>query len=187
MDFPCATRDYLFEPLLVSPEASSRIQLSAMSVQLRFNNLQEQKPNNKANARHVLRSVRASKPPESPDLACEATQTDGRPCKVALASDAQDSWCHLHHAEWMDLNARWNKANADADKITVVNSEAAKQKAIKLRLSVNLRRQIRDRFYPRGGDMQDYINWLAKMQTDVRQLADSLLSMHFASHPFTYA
>lgn len=67
--------------------------------------------------------------------------------------------------------------------MTVISSETAKQKVIKLRLSVDLRRQIRDRFYPRWGDIQDYIKWIAKLEADVRQLADSLLST--TPHGFT--
>ena len=58
----------------------------------------------------------------------------------------------------------------------VLSLDVAKQKVLKLRQSVDLRRQIRDRFYPRGGDIQDYIKWLAKLEADVRGLADSLLS-----------
>jgi hypothetical protein len=80
--------------------------------------------------------------------------------------------------EWRDLNAQWSKAHKEAEKLVVLSSETAKQKVIKLRLSVDLRRQIRDRFYPRGGDIQDYIKWIAKLESDVRQLADSLLSMY---------
>lgn len=186
MVLPAATDGIPIEPLVVSLEAPSYIRLSAMSVQLRINSLQDRKLNVRTSARHVLRSVRVPESPGAPGPACEAIQADGRPCKVALASSAQDPWCHRHHSEWIDLNTRWNKANKDAEKVTVVSSETAKQKVIKLRLSVDLRRQIRDRFYPRGGDMQDYIKWLAKLETDVRQLADNLLSMHSLSYASSF-
>jgi hypothetical protein len=149
-----------------------------MSVRLRINNLQERKSSTKTNTRHLLRSIEVPDSPGASGPVCEALQADGRPCKVALNSNVEIPWCPPHHNEWIDLNARWTKAQKETDKLAVVSSETAKQKVIKLRLSVNLRRQIRDRFYPLGGDIQDYIKWIAKLETDVRQLADSLLSMN---------
>lgn len=64
-------------------------------------------------------------------------------------------------------------------KDSVISADIAKQKVMKLRLSVELRRQIRDQFYPRGGDIQDYIKWIHNLENDVRQLADSLLSKKY--------
>jgi hypothetical protein len=169
----------LIDPFQRSLPTSSYIRLQAMSVQLRINSLQDRRPSIKSN--NARRLVRLSDIPESPTIvgpACEALESDGRSCKVALAKSAEDPWCHRHHQEWRDLNARWSKAHKEAEKLVVLSSETAKQKVIKLRLSVDLRRQIRDRFYPRGGDIQDYIKWIAKLESDVRQLADSLLSMY---------
>jgi hypothetical protein len=74
------------------------------------------------------------------------------------------------------MTTRWSKVHKDAERVVVTGLDAAKQKILKLRQSVDLRRQIQDRFYPRGGDIQDYIKWIGKMENDVRQLADALLS-----------
>jgi hypothetical protein len=76
----------------------------------------------------------------------------------------------------MQMTLRWGRVHKDAEKMTVTGLDAAKQKIMKLRQSVDLRRQIQDRFYPRGGDIQDYIKWIHKMENDVRALADTLLS-----------
>lgn len=152
-----------------------------MSLQIRISSFQDRRPTQKNHFRHI---VRINNIPESPGAAgpiCDAVEIDGRPCKISLEAKAADPWCPKHHQEWKNLNSRWSKAVKDAEKIVVVDSEAAKQKVIKLRLSVDLRRQIRDRFYPRGGDIQDYIKWIAKLETDVRQLADSLLSRHLST------
>ncbi|KAH7070148.1 hypothetical protein FB567DRAFT_573641 [Paraphoma chrysanthemicola] len=154
-----------------------------MSVQLRISSLQDRRPTAKGKTRHLLRSTEAPDSTATLGHICEALEPDERPCKVALSSTAQDPWCHKHHQDWTDLNARWSRAQRDAEKISVVDSETAKQKVLKLRLSVDLRRQIRDRFYPRGGDIQDYIKWLAKLENDVRQLADTLLMQNLNRRP----
>jgi hypothetical protein len=167
----------LIEPL-ADAISSSSIHLRAMSVQLRINSLKDWRPNVKGNARHLLRSSEVPGSPTTIGPVCEALELHGRPCKVTLAATAEDPWCNRHHHEWKDLNARWIKTHKEAERLVVVSSETAKQKVIKLRLAIDLRRQIRDRFYPRGGDIQDYIKWVAKLETDVRQLADSLLSMN---------
>jgi len=163
-----------FDESLVNTLPPTFIHLSAMSVQLRIS---DRRPSVKGNSRNLLRSSEVPESPTSLGPVCEALESDGRPCRVALATTAGDPWCHKHHQEWKDLNARWSKTHKEAEKQTVISSETAKQKVMKLRQSVDLRRQIRDRFYPRGGDIQDYIKWIAKLETDVRQLADSLLSM----------
>ncbi|KAH5383217.1 hypothetical protein HBI38_228920 [Parastagonospora nodorum] len=172
------------EPLHRSlPTPRSYIRLLAMSVQLRINGLQARRPSVKGNARRL---VRLSDIPESPTVTgpvCEALELDGRPCQVALAATTKDPWCNRHYHEWKEINARWSKAHREAEKMTVISSETAKQKVIKLRLSVDLRCQIRDRFYPRGGDIQDYIKWIAKLEADVRQLADSLLMQNLNRGP----
>lgn len=150
------------------------IRLSAMSVQLRIT---DRRPSAKANPRTVLRSSDVPSSPTVSGPVCEALEADGRPCKGTHATTSGDPWCSKHHQEWKDINAKWNKVHKEAERQTVTSSENAKQKVLKLRQSVDLRRTIRDRFYPRGGDIQDYIRWIAKLETDVRQLADTLLSM----------
>ncbi|KAH8711892.1 hypothetical protein GQ44DRAFT_689821 [Phaeosphaeriaceae sp. PMI808] len=154
-----------------------------MSVQLRINSVQDRRPSIKGSTRHL---VRASEVPESPTTRgpiCEALELDGRPCKAALTATAEDPFCKRHHREWKDLNTRWSKSSQEAEKIVVISSGTAKQKTIKLRQSIDHRRNIRDRFYPRGGDLQDYIKWIAKIETDVRQLADSLLMQNLNRGP----
>ncbi|KAF2027120.1 hypothetical protein EK21DRAFT_115122 [Setomelanomma holmii] len=154
-----------------------------MSVQLRINSLQDRRSTTKGTTRHLLRLSEVPESPATPGPVCEAVEPNGHPCKVALASTAQDPWCHKHHEEWQSLNGRWTQAQKDAEKVVVVDSNTAKRKVMKLRLSVDLRRQMRDRFYPRGGDIQDYIKWLAKLETDVRQLADTLLMQNLNRGP----
>ncbi|KAF1829402.1 hypothetical protein BDW02DRAFT_642881 [Decorospora gaudefroyi] len=142
-----------------------------MSVQLRISSSQERRPNNfRGNARRLLRLN-------------DAVETDGRACRSALPSGASDPWCERHHEEWKDLIAHWSRTQKDVEKIVVLSVDLAKQKVMKLRQSVELRRQIRDRFYPGGGDIQDYIKWLGKLEGDVRQLADSLLMQNLQRGP----
>jgi hypothetical protein len=79
------------------------------------------------------------------------------------------------------MTMRWAKVHKEAEDLMVTGLDAAKQKIMKLRQSVDLRRVIQDRFYPRGGDIQDYIKWIHKLENDVRALADALLSMRLSS------
>lgn len=119
----------------------------------------------------------APESPTSPGAICEAVEIDSRPCRAELPSSAGEPFCSRHYKEWRELNTRWGKTHKEAEKLVVISLDLAKQKVIKLRQSIDLRRQIRDQFYPRGGDIQDYIKWIAKLENDIRQLADSLLSM----------
>jgi hypothetical protein len=73
------------------------------------------------------------------------------------------------------MTLRWAKIHKEAEKLMVSGLLAATQKTMKLRQSVDLRRLVQDRFYPRGGDIQDYIKWIHKMENDVSALADALL------------
>jgi len=150
------------------------IRLGAMSVQLRIT---DRWPSVKASSRTILRSNDVPPSPTVSGAVCEALEADGRPCKGTHTTTTGDPWCGKHHQEWKDINAKWNRVHKEAERQTVTSSETAKQKVLKLRQSVDLRRTIRDRFYPRGGDIQDYIRWIAKLETDIRQLADTLLSM----------
>lgn len=74
----------------------------------------------------------------------------------------------------------WDKFQREAEKIEVKDPSTATQKMQKLQLAMNLRRRLRERFHTRGVDTPDYTKWIAKVETDTRQLADALLSM---SHP----
>jgi hypothetical protein len=162
-----------------NPCTSSYIHLQATSVQLRINGLQDRRSSERSPSRQLLRLVDVSELLDAYEPSCEALEPSGRPCKVALAATAEDPWCHRHRDEWLDLTTRWIRLQKEAEKLAVIGFESAKQKVLKLRLSVELRRQIRDQFYPRGDDTQDYIKWIVKLETDVRQLADSLLSMSY--------
>lgn len=75
------------------------------------------------------------------------------------------------------MNMAWDKFQKEAEKIEVVNPQTAKQKMQKLQLAMGLRRRLRERFHTRGVDTPDYTKWIAKVETDTRQLADALLSM----------
>ncbi|CAA9966258.1 hypothetical protein PTMSG1_09617 [Pyrenophora teres f. maculata] len=154
-----------------------------MSLQLRISSSHEKRPTFRGNSRRLLRLSDIPESPTTIGAACEAVESDGRACRVALPSGASDPWCERHTEEWKDLNARWGKTQREAERIIVLSLDVAKQKVLKLRQSVELRRQIRDRFYPGGGDIQDYIKWLGKLESDVRQLADSLLMQNLQRGP----
>ncbi|EMD64562.1 hypothetical protein COCSADRAFT_90251 [Bipolaris sorokiniana ND90Pr] len=155
-----------------------------MTVQLRISSSKEQRPIiYRGNTRRLLR---LSDVPDSPKLSgavCEAVESDGRACWVALKESAGDIWCYQHHDEWRQLSIRWTKIHKDAERMVVTGLDTGKQKILKLRQSVDLRREIQERFYPRGGDIQDYIKWINKMENDVRQLADSLLMANLNRRP----
>lgn len=116
--------------------------------------------------RSILKSrprslLNCTEPPQSPfgkGNSCDATD-GGRSCSQSLASDGP-LWCKKHLGELKDLSAKWNRAQKEAERIEAVDPDTAKQKTIKLRQAVDLRRQIRDRFYPRGGDTADYLKWI---------------------------
>ncbi|OAL52599.1 hypothetical protein IQ07DRAFT_505038 [Pyrenochaeta sp. DS3sAY3a] len=146
-----------------------------MTLQLRLSSLRERHPHFKGNTRSLLRFSLAPDPPSTSGTKCDALDSDGRPCDVVLSSAGNDPWCNRHLKEWKDLSIKWNKTQKDAEKLVVTGLDVAKQKVMKIRLSIDLRRQIRDRFYARGGDIQDYIKWIGKLETDLRQLADTLL------------
>lgn len=154
-----------------------------MSLQLRISSSQEKRPAFRGNSRRLLRLSDVPESPATLGASCEAVETDGRACRVGLPSGASDPWCDKHHDEWRELNEKWSKTQKEAERIVVLSLDVAKQKVLKLRQSVDLRRQIRDRFYPGGGDIQDYIKWLAKLEGDVRQLADSLLMQNLQRGP----
>lgn len=148
-----------------------------MTVQLRISSSKEQRSTiYRGNTRRLLRLSDVPDSPTSSGAVCEAVESDGQACWVALKESAGDIWCYQHHDEWRQLNIHWAKIHTDAERMTVTGLDAGKQKILKLRQSVDLRREIQERFYPRGGDIQDYIEWINKMENDVRQLADSLLS-----------
>jgi len=140
---------------------------------------------NKGRYRPLLSTTEPPKSPLVRGNPCEALEKDGIPCKTVLPSDDQ-TWCKRHFAEMKDLEVRWKKAYDEANRIEATNPDTAKQKVLKLRLSVELRRQIRERLYPRGGDTADYIEWILNLEKDVRGLADSLLSTTPSPNLWTY-
>src|SRR4051794_28244587 len=99
-----------------------------MSVQLRINSLQDRRPSVKANTRLLLRLAEVPDPTAIRGHICDALELNGSPCNLALASTAGDPWCYMHHQEWKELNARWSRAQKEAEKVTVLDSETAKQK-----------------------------------------------------------
>jgi hypothetical protein len=147
-----------------------------MSLQLRISSSQERRPAFRGKTRQLLRLSDVPDSPSASGAFCEAVDSDGRACWSTLPSSAGDPWCYRHHDEWEQMTLRWAKIHKEAEKLMVTGLDAAKQKIMKLRQSVDLRRLIQDRFYPRGGDIQDYIKWIHKMESDVRALADALLS-----------
>ncbi len=84
------------------------------------------------------------------------------------------------------MNMAWDKFHKEAEKIEVKDPSTATQKMQKLQLAMNLRRRLRERFHTRGVDTPDYTKWIAKVETDTRQLADALLSMSCCSPSFSH-
>ncbi|KAK1912018.1 hypothetical protein P3342_012501 [Pyrenophora teres f. teres] len=155
-----------------------------MSVQLRMSSSRERRQNNfRCESRRLLYLNNVPDCPLSNEAVCEAVEPDGRACWIALPPNSDDIWCYQHHNEWRQMTARWEKVNQNAEEISVVGLESAKQKILITRQSVYLRRQIQHRFYPRGGDIQDYIEWIQKMEQNTRLLADTLLMSNLNRGP----
>lgn len=154
-----------------------------MSIQLRIPSLQERRPAFQSKSRSL---IRASSPPRSPALqrdVCEAVESDGRPCHKPLPSE-DDVWCVRHAQDLKDMNMAWDKFQKEAEKIEVRDPQTAKAKMQKLQLAMNLRRRLRERFHTRGVDTPDYTKWIAKVESDTRQLADALLSKSSHISPY---
>jgi len=74
------------------------------------------------------------------------------------------------------LNADWKRAQQKANDIEgPLNFNSAMQKVNKLRSAIDLRRQISVRFYRTGDDIADRIQWIMKLEQDVRAFADRSL------------
>ncbi|OCK81046.1 hypothetical protein K432DRAFT_296380 [Lepidopterella palustris CBS 459.81] len=144
----------------------------------------QSRPSNKQKFRNLLQS---SEPPSSPlakGTKCDALEIDGQPCYAVLPTEGQ-AWCSRHFKEMKALNADWKQAQQEAEEIQgLSNPDFAKQKVLKLRLAIDLRRQVSQRFYKRGGDTADHIQWIMKLERDVRALADQkLVSSLTANRP----
>lgn len=147
-----------------------------MSSGLGISTLQESRIGSKRESRTILRS---SEPPRSPLVAankCEALEANGRPCQQSLPRE-EDTWCRRHALELRDFQTKWDRAFRDTERVEAETPDSARQKILKLRQAMDLRRQIRERFYSRGGDTSDFINWMTSVEKDMRSLADSMLSM----------
>lgn len=146
-----------------------------MSLQLQVSLSQNRRRSPKAKS---TVSVKFSEPPRSPYLInhnCEALESDGRHCPQVLVTDG-DAWCKRHARELKEIKTRWERTVKEAERVNVVNPNTAEGKVLKLRQAVDLRRQIRERFYPRGGDTMDFIKWITRLERELRALADTILS-----------
>lgn len=156
-----------------------------MSLQFRIHTRQGSRSSLRGKSRTLLRS---SEPPQSPLVegnTCDAIDNDGRQCKHTLPSEGY-MWCKQHNTELKDLSTRWRRVQKDADGVEAVDPDTAKQKTVKLALSVELRRQIRERFYPQGGDTADFLRWIVKLENDLCNIAGSLFSMCSLPHISTF-
>lgn len=126
--------------------------------------------------------LHTSEPPRSPayeqDL-CEAIKSDGSNCDVELLSD-EHAWCDKHLGEMKSLENSWYAMQVESAKVAVYDAETARRKVQKLRLAIELRRQIRERFFPRGGDTTNYIDWITDVERELYGLADYIMSKHNA-------
>lgn len=113
---------------------------------------------------------------------CEATDANGIPCTQGLVSDGP-LFCGKHLSDLKELSARWNRVHKEAEHLRATSPDTAKQKIIKLRQAVDLRRQIRNRFYKRGGDTVDYLKWVHSVETDIKAVADSVFMASMARNP----
>ncbi|KAF2491329.1 hypothetical protein BU16DRAFT_468768 [Lophium mytilinum] len=153
-----------------------------MSPQLRIQASQCFSPNNKTRFRSLLYS---SEPPTSPQLIgtkCDAVEIDGQPCSTVLEAEGQ-AWCIRHFNEMKSLNATWKQAQQEAVFVqSLLTPDIAKIKVYKLCQALELRKQISQRFYKRGRDTADHIQWIMELEQDVRGMADrkmvSTLSVH---------
>lgn len=146
-----------------------------MSPQLRLQASQGFSPNSKARFRNLLHS---SEPPQSPLLKgtrCDAIELDGEPCTTVLETEGQ-TWCTRHFNEMKSLNTDWSKAQEEAFVQASLSPDVAKVKVYKLTQAFELRKQISRRFFKRGGDTVDRIQWVMKLEQDVRGLADLKMS-----------
>jgi hypothetical protein len=149
-------------------------QYNTMSIHLRIESAETRRPSFQTRPRTLLRS---SEPPDSPTTrrtVCEAVETDGRPCNIALASEEED-WCGRHAQDLRDLDMAWGKVQKEAEKIDVSDARTARQKTEKLHLAITLRRRLRERFHTRGVDTVDFMKWFAKVEQDTSALADSIM------------
>ncbi|KAH7397194.1 hypothetical protein BKA66DRAFT_508978 [Pyrenochaeta sp. MPI-SDFR-AT-0127] len=145
-----------------------------MSIQLCVRNPQERCFRAREQARNL---IRACQPPESPavqGICCNAVATSGRRCHHLLSSEDQ-SWCAWHLKELNKLHVQWEGLQYEADSIEVCDAETAKEKVLKLRLTVELRRRIRERFHTRGVDTMDFVGWLFNLEEDIKAIAEKVL------------
>jgi hypothetical protein len=145
-----------------------------MSLQLTVRSRELPRYKSRGNARNL---VNACKPLESSlkDACCDAIETDGRRCHRLLSSEDQ-IWCDRHRREQNNLNLRWKRLQCTSESITVIDAHTAKLKVFELRLAVELRRQIRERFRTRGIDTADFVEWIAKLEEELRTLVNMILS-----------
>jgi hypothetical protein len=71
------------------------------------------------------------------------------------------------------MNADWGRAQEEATFVQgLLSPDVAAIKVFKLHQAFELRKQISRRFYKRGGDTADRIQWVMKLEQDVRGMAD---------------
>ena len=144
-----------------------------MSPQIRIS--APQSPSGRSNQLQTRSLLYSSEPPSSPQVkrtTCDALQIDNQLCHAALSTES-DAWCNHHFEEMKSLNAAWKQAQQKADDIEgPLNFNLARQKVDRLRSAIDLRRQISVRFYRTGDDIADRIQWITKLEQDVRAFAD---------------
>lgn len=123
--------------------------------------------------------LHSSDPPRSPLITsntCEASESNGSRCQQPLLRE-EEAWCRRHATELAEFQTKWNKAFKDAERVEAGTPDTARQKILKLRQAMDIRRQIRERFHSRGGDTSDFISWITGLEKDMRSLAESILSI----------
>src|SRR6266567_684954 len=150
-----------------------------MSPQIRISALQG--PRGRSNQLQTRSLLYSSEPPSSPQrkgTTCDALEIDNQPCHALLRTEneAWAAWCNRHFEEMESLNADWKQAQQEANDIEgPLDFNSAMQKVNKLRSAIELRRQISVRFYGTGDDIADRIQWIMKLEQDVRAFADRSL------------
>ena len=157
--------------LFVSPPMFAA---QTMSVRLRIDSAETRRPPFQTRSRCLVHSSEPPDPSATRKTVCEAIETDGRPCDIALAED--EDWCSRHAQDLEDLNMAWEKIQKEVEEIDVTDPTTAKRKTEKLHLAVSLRRRLRERFHTRGVDAVDFMRWFAKVEQDTSLLADSVMS-----------
>ncbi|KAF2744741.1 hypothetical protein M011DRAFT_496021 [Sporormia fimetaria CBS 119925] len=154
-----------------------------MAVSIRITVPQDTRLSLKAPNRTLIQHTPPTQPMSPAEsTSCAALTPDMQQCPLPVQQDSY-TWCNAHFSELKNLSYRWRRAQKEAESIQVVNPDTAKEVTMKLRLAVELRRQIKKRFCTRGEDTADFLAWLLRLERDIRGAADAVLMGNLTRNP----